>query len=158
MRMLNSDDQAVPIFTGWQLNNRKKQILDFDKTVVTYLPPLPTKITDFQTIFKYLTYLQGLAITTNMPFVKVALDMGATMNCYQLIWNFQHYFSYVVIHLGHFHFLKENFLIIGITIQSSVFEDLAFQAGICTSGSIRSVQSGSHYKSMDSSQYFFKKL
>ena len=156
--MLNGDDQGVPLFSGWQLNNRKKQILDFDKTVVTYLPPLPTKITDFQTIFKYLTYLQGLAITTNMPFVKVALDMGATMNCYQLIWNFQHYFSYVVIHLGHFHFLKENFLIIGITIQSSVFEDLAFQAGICTSGSIRSVQSGSHYKSMDSSQYFFKKL
>ena len=24
MRMLNSDDHAVSIFTGWQLNNRKK--------------------------------------------------------------------------------------------------------------------------------------
>ena len=75
MRMLNSDDQGVPIFTGWQLNNRKKQILDFDKTVVMYLSPLPTKVTDFQTIFKYLTYLQGLAITTNMPFVNVTLDI-----------------------------------------------------------------------------------
>ena len=74
------DYQAVPIFSGWQLNNRKKQILDFDKTVVTYLPPLPTKVTDFQTIFKYLIYLQGLAITTNMPFVNVTLDMGAAMN------------------------------------------------------------------------------
>ena len=47
MRMLNSGNQAVPIFSGWQLNNRKKQILDFHKTVVTYLPPLPTKVTDF---------------------------------------------------------------------------------------------------------------
>ena len=35
MEMLNSDDQVVPIFSGWQLSNRKKQILDFDKTVVT---------------------------------------------------------------------------------------------------------------------------
>ena len=26
MRMLNSDDQAVSIFSGWQLNNRKKHI------------------------------------------------------------------------------------------------------------------------------------
>ena len=52
MEMLNSDDQVVPIFSGWQLNNRKKQILDFDKTVVMYLSPLPTKVTDFQTIFK----------------------------------------------------------------------------------------------------------
>ena len=75
MRMQNSDNQAVPIFSGWQLNNRKKQILDSDKTVVTYLLPLPPKVTDFQTIFKYLTYLQGLAITTNMPFVNVTLDI-----------------------------------------------------------------------------------
>ena len=75
MRMQNSDNQAVPILSGWQLNNRKKQILDSDKTVVTYLLPLPPKVTDFQTIFKYLTYLQGLAITTNMPFVNVTLDI-----------------------------------------------------------------------------------
>ena len=143
--MLNGDDQGVPLFSGWQLNNRKKQILDFDKTVVMYLSPLPTKVTDFQTIFKYLTYLQGLAITTNMPFVNVTLDMGATMNCYKLIWNYQHYFRNVVIHLGDFNFLKENVLIIGIIFQASGLEDFASQAGICTSGSIKSVLSGSHY-------------
>ena len=51
----------------------------------------------------------------------------------------------VVIHLEDFHFLKENFLIIGIIIQASRFEDLAFQAGVCTSGGIKSVLSGSHY-------------
>ena len=42
--------------------------------------------------------------------------------------------------------MKENFLIIGIIIQASGFEDLVFQAGICTSRSINSVLSGSHYK------------
>ena len=62
MQMLNSDNQAVLIFSGWQLNNTKKQILDFDKKVVTYLPPLPTKVTDFQTIFKYLKCLKVLQL------------------------------------------------------------------------------------------------
>ena len=54
MRMLSSDDQAVPIFSGWQLNNRKK-----------------------------------------LPFVNVTLEMGAAMNCYKLILNYQYYFSNV---------------------------------------------------------------
>ena len=71
--------------------------------------------------------------------------MGVAMNCYKVIWNYQHYFSNVVIHLGDFHTLKENFLIIGIIIQASGYEELAFQAGICTSGSIKSFLSGSHY-------------
>ena len=52
--------------------------------------------------------------------------------------------------------MKGNFYIIGIIIQASGFEDLAFQAGICTSGSIKSVLSGS--QSMDSSQYFLEAL
>ena len=99
---------------------------------------------------------KGLAIATNMSFVCVTLDMGAPMNCYKLIWNYQHYFINVVVHLGDLHFLKENFLIISIIIQASAFKDLAFQAGICTSGSIKSLLSGSHYNSMDSSQYFFR--
>ena len=51
----------------------------------------------------------------------------------------------VVIHLEDFHFLKENFFIIDIIIQASRFKDLAFQAGVCTSGGIKSVLSGSHY-------------
>ena len=80
-----------------------------------------------------------------MPFVNVTFDMEAAINCYKLIWNYQHYFSNVVIHQGDFHFLRENFLIIDIIIQASGFEDLAFQAGICTPRSIKSVLSGSHY-------------
>ena len=93
-----------------------------------------------------------------MPFVNITLNIGAAMNCYKLIWNYQYYFSNVVIHLGHFHVSKENFLIISIIIQASGFEDLAFQVGICTSGSIKSILSGSHYNSMDSSQYFLEAL
>ena len=54
MRMLSSDDQAVPRFSGWQLNNWKK-----------------------------------------LPSVNVKLEIGAPMNCYKLILNYQYYFSNV---------------------------------------------------------------
>ena len=44
-----------------------------------------------------------------MPYVNITLDVGAAMNAYKLIWNFQERFRNVVIHLGDFHFMKENF-------------------------------------------------
>ena len=145
IRLINCNDQNVPSFNGWQLNNRKRKNPHIEKTVVTYLPPIPTKVTDFQTIYRYLTYLQDISATTNMPYVNITLDIGAAMNCFKLIWNYQNYFNNIVIHPGDFHFSKENFLIIGSIIQGSGFEDLAFQPGICTSGSMKSVLSGSHY-------------
>lgn len=45
----------------------------------------------------------------NMPYVNVSLDVGAAMNAYLLTWNEPESFKNVIIHLGSFHFLKENF-------------------------------------------------
>ena len=43
--------------------------------------------------------------------------------------------------------MKEVFAIIGKLISESYFEDIIFQAGICLSGSLNGVISGSHYNS-----------
>ena len=80
-----------------------------------------------------------------MKYVNVTLDIGAAINCYKLIWNYQYQFSNVIVHLGDFHFMKENFLIMGTLLSGYVFKDIVFQAGICTSGSINSVLSVLHY-------------
>ena len=45
------------------------------QTVTTYLPPLNSPVTGFETIFKYLTYMQSLAKSVNMPYVNVFLDV-----------------------------------------------------------------------------------
>ena len=79
------------------------------KTVETYLPPITTKVTDFKTIYYYMTYLQQLPNDDNMPHVNIILDVAAVINTYKLLWNYPVSFRNVVIHLGDFHFMKENF-------------------------------------------------
>ena len=66
-----------------------------------------------------------------MPYVNVTLDFFAAMNAFKLIWNYQSRFRNVVIHLGDFHFIKENFGVIGKIVKSSGFEDVIFQANVC---------------------------
>jgi hypothetical protein len=44
-----------------------------------------------------------------MPFINITLDVGAAMNAYLVTWNDPELFNKVIIHLGSFHFLKENF-------------------------------------------------
>uniref|UniRef100_A0A7M6DPV4 Uncharacterized protein n=1 Tax=Clytia hemisphaerica TaxID=252671 RepID=A0A7M6DPV4_9CNID len=56
-RNVNHSDQAVPIFTGWRLFGSKPRPQNFQKTVETYLPPITTKVTEFTTISKYMSYL-----------------------------------------------------------------------------------------------------
>lgn len=79
------------------------------KTVESYLPPITTKVTDFKTIHQYMTYLQALANEVNMPYVNITLDVGAAINAYKLLWSRHITFSNIIIHLGDFHFMKENF-------------------------------------------------
>ena len=109
-RKQNSFDQIVANFSGWLLNVRKNENnLVNRKTVETYLAPITTKVTDFKTIHQYMSYLQELARDVNMPYVNITLDVGAAINAYKLLWNYPLSFQNVVIHLGDFHFMKENF-------------------------------------------------
>ena len=80
-----------------------------------------------------------------MPFVNVSLDVGAAMNAYKLTWNYPEKFRNVIIHLGDFHFIKENFGVIGKIVTNSRFEDVVSQAGICSTGSLKGILVGSHY-------------
>ena len=89
--------------------------------------------------------MQKLAEEVNMPYVNVTLDVGAAVNACKLCWNYPERFKNVLIHLGDFHFLKENFNVIGKIVEGSGFDDTAFQAGVCSSGSLNGVLSGSHY-------------
>ena len=101
----------MPTFSGWQLENRQKEIPTYQlkKTVETYLPPMPSKVVEFTTIETYLEHLEKLSMNCNMPFLHIALDAGAAMNAYNFVWSNPKRFKNVVIHLNDFHFIKENF-------------------------------------------------
>ena len=147
IRKLNTLDQIVSTFAGWNTHVKKTKLTSpLKKTVMTYLPPINSKVTEFDTIYRYFEYQQQLAAEANMPYVNITLDVGAAMSAFKLLWNYPEKFGNVIIHLGDFHFIKENFSLIGKPIvDGSGFEDAIFQTEVCSSGSLNGVLSGSHY-------------
>ena len=144
-RKWNSFDQVISSFTGWLTEYRASFAEHLVKTVTTYLPPITSKVNENKTIIKYFQYLQGLARESGMPYTNITLDVGAAMSAYKLLWNYSDIYNDVIIHLGDFHFMKENFQVLGGIVAESGFEDLVYQAGVCSSGSLLGVLSGSHY-------------
>ena len=92
----------MPTFSGWQLQNRQKEIPIFQlkKTVETYLPPIPSKVMEFTTIEAFLEYLEKLSMSCNMLFVNITLDVGAAMNACKFIWSNPERFKNVAIHFS----------------------------------------------------------
>ena len=87
------------------------------KTIEVYLPTLTTKVTDPETIFAYMTSLQQLAKKANIEYPNTTLDVGAALPAYKVLWSYPEKFSNVVVHLGDFHFMKENFKVNSKKIQ-----------------------------------------
>lgn len=69
------------------------------------------------------------------------MDVGAASKFYHIVWNNPEKFKQVVIHLGDFHGMMEFFGVIGKIIQGSGFEEIVYQAELCTSGGIKGVLS-----------------
>ena len=109
LRKTNSFLSRVPVFKGWKMKTQNIEPVRIVKSVETYLPPIDAKVTEYSTIQRYMRYLQSLAVNVNMPYVNITLDVGAAMNAYSVIWNAPELYDRIVIHLGGFHFLKENF-------------------------------------------------
>ena len=144
-RRLSSCDQIVPAMSGWSVKIQEIFGDTFQKTVLTYLPPIDAPITEFSTMAKVFDIIQEQARKKSMPYANITLDVGAAMNAYKVLWNHPERFKNVVIHLGDFHFMKEVFGVLGKVISGSGFEDVIFQSGLCSSGSLKGVVSGSHY-------------
>ena len=57
------------------------------QTVMTYLPPIQTPITNHKTLKKVFLLSAELALKANMEYVHVIMDVGAAIKAYHLIWN-----------------------------------------------------------------------
>ena len=105
----NNFNQIYPVLKGWLLSQRAETSETLKKTSETFLTLITTKVIEFASIKKYLTYLQSMTGSVNMPYINVTLDVGAAINDYKTIWSLPNQCHNIVIHLGSFHFLKENF-------------------------------------------------
>ena len=130
---------------GWCVQEESKKNNIVEKTFLTYLPPINASVTHFATMDKVFQTIQRCAEKVHMPYANLTLDVGAAINAYKLLWNYPEKYKNIIIHLGDFHFLKEGFAILGKLVTASGFEDIIFQSGICSTGSLNGVIAGSHY-------------
>ncbi len=144
-RHFSSPDEIIPSMSGRSVKIQAIFGEAFQKTDLAYLPPIDSPITEFSTMAKVFNITQEQARNMNMPYANITLDVGAAMNAYKVLWNHPERFETVVIHLGDFHYMKEVFGVLGKIISGSGFEDVVFQSGLCSSGSLKGVVSGSLY-------------
>ena len=79
-----------------------------------------------------------------MKFTHITTDGGATMKFFHVVWNNPDEFNNVLIHFGDFNAMMEPFSTIRKFVAGSGFEEVVYQAGLCTSGGIKGVLSGKH--------------
>ena len=77
-----------------------------------------------------------------MQYANITFGIGAAINAHKVLWNYPERFKNIIIHLGDFDFMKEIFAVLGKLVCGSGFEDVVFQRGICSSGSLNGVLSG----------------
>ena len=145
LRIVSSNDPFLPTFSGWCVQEESKKNNIVEKTVLTYLPPINASVTNFSTMDKVFQTIQRCAEKAHMPYANLTLDVGAAMNAYKLLWNYPEKYKNIIIHLGDFHFLKEGVAMLGKLVSGSGFEDIIFQSGICSTGSLNGVIAGSQY-------------
>ena len=139
----STGNQSISRFVGWVLLICGTQ--NSSPTILTFLPPILQPITDYSTITECIFQSQKLSKAANMTYTHITIDGGAASKFYHVLWNNPEEFKNVIIHLGDFHGLQEFFGIIGKIIQGSGFEEIVYQAGLCTSGGLKGVLSGKHY-------------
>ena len=130
--------QGVPRFVGFLASIYAKK--DVAPTKMTYLPPIHTAITEYGTLAEIFEISQKLAKQGNMR-----LDVGAAIKAFHVVWNDKDLWSNITIHLGDFHAFMAFFGSIGKFVTGSGFEEIVYQAGLCTSGSMNGLLSGKHY-------------
>ena len=137
------ENQTVPSWAGWVsiTGNQDNSLL----SKVEYMPAINAPITENSTVQEVLKISQAVTKEVNQKYTIITFDLAAAKKAYSIIWQDQHKFQNVIIRLGVFHTTCAYLSVIGKRMQSSGFEDILIQSGICASGSIEKVMSGKHY-------------
>ena len=135
--------QDISRFVGFVSSLYKKK--DVPLTNMTYLPPIHTPITEHRTLITLFEISQNLAKQANMKYTHITLDVGAAIKAFHVAWNDKTRWSNIIIHLGDFHAFMAFFGSIGKFVTGSGFEEIVYQSGLCTSGSMNGLLSGKHY-------------
>ena len=142
LRKQHESDQVYPKFSGFVINYIQKES---KKTIMTYLPPIETPITEYGTIYEMFERSEKMSKQGNMKYTHIVLDCGAAIKAYHVLWNNADRFKNIIIHLGDFHTMQAIFGVLGSFISGSGFEDIVYQLGLCQPGTMKALIKGKHY-------------
>ena len=142
LRKLNKKDQIYSKFSGFIIDLIQAEQ---KKTVMTYLPPIETPITEYGTLLELFHRSNKMAKQSNMKYTHITLDCGTAIKAYHVLWNNPDCFEHIIIHLGDFHSMQALFGIIGLYVSGSGFEDIIYQLGLCQHGTMKALLKEKHY-------------
>ncbi len=142
-QVFSGPSQLISRFVGFVIQAMGKP--NSSSTSITFLPPIRHPITEYCTVVECIKQSQRLAAASNMMYTHITVDAGAAQKFFHVLWNNPTEFQNIIIHLGDFHVMMAIFGTIGKLIGGSGFEEIVYQAGLCTAGSIKGVLSGKHY-------------
>ena len=103
------------------------------------MPPPQNPITEVYAMTKIFEISHNLSKQANMKYMHIIFDLGAAIKAFHVIWNQNEHWKNIIIHLGDFNAFVAFFGCIGKYVTGSGFQEVAFQSGLCTSGSITGV-------------------
>ena len=126
-RIHSGENQIIPTFV--QLFG-----IEYFQTVLTYLAPIPCRITEFSTVCEATHRSIHLSKISNMEHIHITVDVGAAEKYHKVIWNNPDEFKDVIIHLGDIHTFMHLFSNCGKIVTNSRFEEIVYQARMCSVG------------------------
>ena len=143
--LLQNATQMVPGWAGWVTMTAKSKDDKDVLSTVDYMAPVNAPVTENATVQHLLKLSQAASREVGQHYTFVTFDLAVAKKAYALVWQNNRLFEDVIVRMGVFHTTCAYLGALGKRLQSSGFEEIVVEAGICASGSINKVMSGKHY-------------
>ena len=155
-RQLNSEDQAVPSWTGFNIQTRDQVQVTPD--AVEYLPTINAPATELTTVFEILKQAEEIRRKLDLSSIVVVMDQALYSKGAEIAWK-QDKFLNIVLRIGTFHMICVALAILGKRFGDSGLKDIFIESQVVAKGSISGVIDGKHYNhGMRAHQYLHEAL
>ena len=135
-RIYSGENQIIPTFVCRVIQLFRIQTF---QTVLTFLLPIPCPIREFSTVRETIHRSIHLSKISNMKYTHITVDVPAAEKYYKAIWNNPDEFKDVIVYLWDFHSFMHFFSNCGKFVTNSWFEEIVYQARMCSLGGIKPV-------------------
>ena len=141
--MGSSGKQPVPAFRGFVSATGIKPAR---KSTIDYFTPINQPFTEYCVIQELLRQSEEATAEVGQKYVLNTFDLGGCMKALPLIWKFPEKYKLHVIISGQFHTVMNYMgMLTGHKLRGSGYAEIILEAGLVTSGCLKSVLRGKAY-------------